>query len=321
MPLIVIRLHPKKPATGSDFTQYLEGLKIEVADRSFADPDGRLPAHVLGSAKYDPTDANSTIVQHVVLGPPAGPPPAPPTVSPASIATAAIDVTMPANEYLNPDLVLTVTRTIAGDTTPLAVKDLNYNVDLDAAPLPGTNSPVAYANLEPVSLYVAVPAALTGLPAGTAFLEVPTDGTPPSYQAVLKAMKAVVAKDPGSGSPPDLAALTAAQCRHIAREIVFNRILEPLPKPPDNKSLEDLYKEPGSDKDARNQFEADLVTYNAVHSTRAEALTKYVYGVSAALACQANTQSTTQVELTIPVFPGLAPVSGAVRTVSVVVSQ
>lgn len=319
MPVIVMRLHPDKPTSGTKFTDYLEGLKIEVADRSFADPDGRLPAHVLGSAVYDPADPGSTIVQHVEPGPPAGPPPAPPTIVPAAAATAAVETTLPAQEYLSRDLVLTVTRTIGGDTTPLVVKDLNYNVDLDGGSLPGNNSPGAYAALGPVSLYLAVPAALTGLPAGTAFLEVPADGTPPPYQAVLKAMQAVVARDPGPGSPPDLTALTAAQCRHIAREIVFNRVLEPLPLP--SKPLEVLYRDTGSDETARRQFEADLITYYAVHGTRADVLAKYVYGVSAALACQAKTTAATQVGMTMPIFPGLPPVSGQVPMVSLAVTQ
>jgi hypothetical protein len=308
MSVIVIRLHPEKPTSGADFTSYLQGLRIEVGDRSFADPDAKKPAALLGSAVYDITDPASTIVQHND------------TVAPfleGSVATAAIEVPTPAaGEYLGRDLVLTITRTVAGDTTPVTMKDFNFNVGLAPGALP-VPDPVAYAALDPVAVYVALPAPLVGLPAGTTFLSVPTDGTPPPYDAVLKAMQTVVAKDPGPGSPPDLAALTPVQCRHIAREIVYNRILEPLPEP--TKPLEDLYR--GADETARRQFEADLITYYAVHGTRAEVLAKFVYGVSAALASEQKSEAATQVGLTVPVFPGLALPSGNVPTVSVVVSQ
>jgi hypothetical protein len=318
VPVIVIRLHPDKPTSGTAFSDYLVGLRIEVADRSFADPDGRLPADVLGTAFYDPADSTSTIVQHVELGPPAGPPPAPPTILAACAATAAIEIPVPVGEYLSSDLRLTVGRTVAGVTTPIIVKDINYNVDVAPGSLPAANGPAAYASLDPVAAYLALPPSLTGLPAGTGFLEVPSDGTPPPYAAVLLAMQAVVAKDPGPAAPADLAALTPAQCRHLAREIVFNRYLEPLPQPA--KPLEQLYRSTGSDETARRQFEADLVTYYAVRGTRAEVLAKYIYGVSAALACRANTVAAAQAGLTVPVFPGLPGAAGQ-STVSVVVTQ
>jgi hypothetical protein len=265
---------------------------------------------VLGTAFYDITDPNSNIVQHNDTAIPFGP---------GSVATAAIEVPTPgAGEYLGRDLVLTVTRTVGGQTTPVTVKDFNFNVQLAPGTMP-IQDPNVYAALDPVAAYVALPAPLIGLPAGTTFLEVPTDGTPPPYDAVLKAMQTVVAKDPGPGSPPDLAALTPVQSRHIAREIVYNRILEPLPEP--TKPLEELYRDQSSDETARRQFEADLVTYYAVHGTRAEVLAKFVYGVSAALACEQKSKAATRVGLTIPVFPGLTLPSGNVPTVSVVVSQ
>jgi hypothetical protein len=317
MAVIVIRLHPLKPVTPTNvaiFTSSLVGLKIEVADRSFADPDGSQPAGVLGSASYLPGNTNSTIVQHEMsLGG------LPPLIVPAPVATAAIKISAPVDEYLGRDLVLTVTRTTGGATTPLDVRDLNFNVAVDAGPLPAAPVPAPYAALGPVAAYVAVPPAVTALPPGTTFLDVPTDGSPVPFDAVLKAMKAVVALDPGAANPPDLTALTPAQCRHIAREIEFNRILEPLPTPPDGKTLEKLYS--GSEEDARRQFEADLITYYAVHTAKSDVLTKYVFGVSAALAAQALSQNTTQVGLTVPVLPGLFPGSLSVPTISVVVSQ
>lgn len=312
MPVLVIRLHPDKPTSGENFASYLTGLKIEVRDRSFGDPDGRGADSVLGSASYDPADPHATIVQHLD---------ALPFVGPAAAATAAIVVADPpaVPEYLGPDLALTVTRTVGGESTPIVVQDLNYDVGLDAGVLPPVPAPALYAALGPTALYLALPPSPAGLPAGTAVVELPTDGSAPPFAAVLKAVEAVLAKDPGPGHPPDIAALTPAQCRHIAREIAFNRTLNPLPEPP--APLETLYRDVGSDDTARRQFEGDLVTYYAVHSTTADALARYVYGVSAALACAAKSRAATQVALTVPVFPGLPSTAGRTATIPVVVTR
>ncbi|MFE0458303.1 hypothetical protein ACFW1A_03455 [Kitasatospora sp. NPDC058965] len=312
MPVLVIRLHPDKPTSGANFTSYLTGLKIEVSERSFGDPDGRAAGSVLGSAHYDPADPAATVVQHLDTLPFAGPAPA---------ATAAVVVAAPpaVPEYLGPNLALTVTRTVGGVPTPIVVKDLNYDVDLDAGPLPVLADPVLYAALGPTALYLALPPSPAGLPVGTAVVDLPTDGSAPSFTAVQKAVEAVLAKDPGAAHPVDITALTPAQCRHIAREIVFNRTLNPLPQPP--QPLESLYRDVGSDDTARRQFEGDLVSYYAVHGTEADTLAKYVHGVSTALACAAKSHAAAQVGLAVPVFPGLSSSAGTSAAIPVVVSQ
>lgn len=307
MSVIVIRLHPKNPVDAVDFEPYLTGLRIAIADRSFTDPKGVDAVHQLGVAEYDPADPNSTIVQHVEAA-----------VGPTTVATAAIEIPdpLPFAEYLTPDLRVTVTRTPPNKPTQtIAVKDINFNVGVRAGSLPPANSAVVYAQLSPVALYIPLPPPLAGLPPGTAYLDIPTDGSALPYDAVLNAMQIVVAADPGGGI--DLAALTPAQCQHIAREIVANRTIDPLPDP---GPLQNLYRKPGN-ADARRDFESALLTYYVVRSTRAEVLAKFVYSVSAALACQATSQATTQVGLTLPVFPGLDFASGAVPQTSVVVSQ
>lgn len=317
MAVILIRIHPLKPVAPADvgaFTDALAGLKVDVSDRSFADPDGVLPADAIGSASYLPADPNSRIVQHEMsLGG------IPPLIVPAPVATAAIEMAAPVNEYLGRDLVLTVTRTVAGDVTPIVISDLNFNVAVDAGAMPVAPDPMLYAALSPIAAYLPIPPAITGLPPGTTFLDVPTDGSPVPFDAVVKAMKAVVALDPGAADRPDLTALAPVQCRHIAREIEFNRILEPLPVPADGKTLETLYS--GADEDARKQFEADLITYYAVHTAKADVLAKYVFGASAALAAQALSRNTTTAGLTVPVFPGLFASSVSAPAISVAVSQ
>lgn len=306
MSLIVIRLHPQDPTDGITFQAALEGLEIKVAERSFADPKGTV--HVLGTAKFDPADPNATILQHLHL---------PPTVFPRPAATALVFIPDPFGfpEYVGPDLVLTITRTVAPNPPQtILFKEINYNVDIVPGPLPPPD-PFVYMSLFPVSLYVTLPKAQVGLGPNIAFLDIPTDGTPPPFQAVLDAMNKVLAKDPNA--PVDLTKLTVEQCRHIANEIVSNRVLDPLPAPP--MPLEELY-EPGHDTE-RRQFEADLLTYGTTHTTRAEVLTKFIYSVSAALACEALSNTVTEIGFSFPILPGLAPQGGKVAEATVVITQ
>jgi len=307
--VIVIRLHPTKPTDGLTFEQSLEGLTITVADRSFADPQGT--AHVLGTAVYDPPPpANPTIVQHQMsfMDP-----------TPAPVATAAIEVPDPLGyaEYGNPDLRVTIERAPSGGgaTETILNHDINFNIDLATVPMPAGPDPIAYMQLGPVSLYLAIPPSSIALGPGVAFLEVPTDGSPPPYQAVHDAVTTVLAADPTGAV--DLTALTVDQCRQIANEIVNNRMLDPLPVP--KTALEQLYG--GGHEDDRRQFESDLQTYYTVHNTRADVLTKFIYSMSAALACEQRTNAATQVGFSFPILPGLTPTGLKVAQATVVVSQ
>jgi hypothetical protein len=306
--VIVIRLHPDKPTDGMTFEQSLEGLTITVADRSFTDPKGT--ANVLGTAVYDPSHpANDTIVQHQMslLDP-----------TPAPVATAAIEIADPLgySEYGTPDLTLTVQRTPSGGGAAETIvnHDINFNIDLASGPLPAPD-PVDYMQLDPVSLYLTIPPSSVALGPGVAFLEVPTDGTPPPYDAVHQAVTTVLAADPGGVVDPS--ALTVDQCRYIANEIVNNRMLDPFPVP--SKPLEQLYA--GGAEDERRQFESDLQTYYTVHNTRADVLTKFIYSMSAALACEQRTAAATAVGFSFPILPGLTPKGLKVAEATVVVSQ
>jgi hypothetical protein len=234
---------------------------------------------------------------------------------PAATALIVIPDPLGFPEYIAPDLVLTITRTVAPDPPQtILYKEINYNVDLIPGGLP---LPIAalYQTLLPVSLYVALPKAHIGLGPGIAFLDIPADGTPPPFEAVRDAMNKVLARDPNAAV--DLTTLTVEKCRHIANEIVSNRFLDPLPSPP--MPLEELY-EPGHDTE-RQQFEANLLSYSTVHGTRAEVLTKYIYSVSAALACEKLTDTATAIAFTFPIMPGLAPQGGKIAEATVVVTQ
>jgi hypothetical protein len=291
--LIIIRLHPVEPTDGVSFATYLANLKITVLERRFSNPSGA--GNVVGTAAHDPNPAVSRIFQHLA-----------PPLLPAATAVVVITAAPGYPEYLSTDLVLQVER----GGKKILDQRIHYNVDvLKSVPIPPGN-PLVYAALGPVGLYLPLPDPKIGLDPSLAYVEMPTDGTPPNFNALRAAVLKVLAKDPG-GAPPDLGALTPDQCVHIAREIINNRALEPLPAPPTPLTLADLYA-PGSPPphdNERRKFEADLTTYYTVHGARADVLAKFIFSMSAAEACAKKSQIADRVGFRFPVLPGL-PVNG-----------
>ncbi len=313
--LIIIRLHPASPTDGPTFTSYLTGLSITVSDMSVANPQGM--NNPIGVAFYNPADPASTIVQHFLSIIP--PPPAL-----AAVATAAI-VINPAKEpplypeYVTSDLRLTITR----GTLTIVDQSLNYNVGVDTgAVVPAGLDPAAYAALGPVALYLALPNPGVGLDPSLAYVNVPTNGSPPGYDELLAAIQKVYAKDPGGVFDINSSPLTAAQARHIAYEILSNRQLNPLPSPPD--ALEGLYTLPNASSSSvateRQQFESDLTAYYSTNNTQAEVLAQYVFALSAALVCEKQTNNATNAGFELPVLPGIAGSSGKTTGTDVILS-
>ncbi len=121
---------------------------------------------------------------------------------------------------------------------------------------------------------------------------------------------------------PNLGALSAEQCRNIAREIVWSQ-QPPPPQPPD--SVGQLYSNPpnagpmlnGTTPNQleadRQQFEASLMSYYALADTAADRLIGFVYSLSAAIACEQRSLTATQAMLELPANSAAAgggPVSG-----------
>jgi hypothetical protein len=312
--VIVIRLHPKKPTTGAQFTTDLTGLTITLSEMSVSDPKGTAPAHVIGTAFYDPTNSASRIVQDLM----------PPFYAvPAAAATAVIDVGAfePPGyaEYQTSDVRLTITR----GTQKLVDTSVNYNVPMETgvALLNGDDpgAPFQYASFTSVALYLALPTAGAGVGPGQAFVDVPSDGSPPNYDALLAAVTTVLNADPGAGF--DIKKLTVDQCRHIAYEIVWNRALNPLPSI-DADTLAQYYTSPGSsghDTD-RQQFESNLVTYSTTSNTQADTLAKYVYALSAALQCEQLSKDAKNAGFAMPILPGAPSATGKVADTDVILS-
>jgi Tc toxin complex TcA C-terminal TcB-binding domain len=302
--LLIIRLHPVEPITGDEFTNYLNGLSIVAHDVSFNAPDGSAPA--FGTATYiapttlppspspNPTpvqDPNNRITQHfsITLG-----------LQPGefvrnffAIATAVIQIPDPpaGGEYQTADVRLVITR----NGNEIAHKPIYYNVPVAPAPIPA--DPNTFPGLQPISLHLALPSSVQ--PSPTVIL--PEDGTAPNFAVLRTAVETVLNVDPGSTA--GIADLTSAQCRHIAYEIIWDRMAYPIPLP--KRSLEEIYTDPQSDDDERDRriFEGDLLTYYTRHNAEAERLKTFIFSLSAAIWCEDQSRLATRAGFHFPVFP------------------
>ncbi|MCY7282514.1 MAG: insecticidal toxin complex protein, partial [Cyanobacteria bacterium CAN_BIN43] len=305
--LLVIRLHPVEPITGNAFTSYLNGLSIAAHDLSFTDPTGAAtPA--LGPATYiapttlppspspDPTpvqDPDTRIVQHFGITP--GGLPGDFVRSFSAVATAVIQIPDPpaGGEYRTADVRLVITR----NGNEIAHKPIYYNVPVAPAPIPA--DPNAFPGLQPISLHLALPSSASASPT----VVLPEDGTSPNFANLRTAVETVLNADPGSTA--EIATLNSAQCRHIAYEIIWDRMAYPIPLP--KRSLEDIYTGPqASDSDDerdRRIFEGDLLIYYTKHNAEAERLKTFIFSLSAAIWCEDKSRLETQAGFHFPVFP------------------
>jgi hypothetical protein len=292
MPLIIVRLHPVEPVSGSDFSDYLDELTISAFDISLANLDGVLLGQASFLAPEDEDEpqtpnADTSIVQHVER-----------FALPLrrAVATAVIAVNGDP-EHRTSDVRLEISRN--GGT--IIHQAVYYNVPMAGGDMP---APGAFENLGPTSLYLALPAPGQEVEPGEAFVELPVDGTPPSFAAVREAVETVLAQDPGDGSI-DIARLTPAQSRHIAFEIVWNRELHPLPTPSPFLSLAQMYTGPqdaeDDDEAARQRFEAELSSYYAVRNAEAGRLATFVFSMSAALFAEQQSEEAARVGFSFPV--------------------
>jgi hypothetical protein len=252
--LLVIRLHPVEPISGNDFLSYLAGLTITAFEISFNNQAGSQ----INQAQYLPPDNPATrIVQHFDGG----------TLK--AIATAVIEIPTPpaGGEYRTADIRLEITR----GSSAIIHKQTYYNVPVRAGgfpvpPAPPIN-PLVFTTWPETSLHLALPSPGQQL---STTLAVPEDGTAPNFANLRTAVETVLNADPGSTT--GIANLTAAQCRHIAYEIIWDRMAYPLPKP--KRALEKIYTGPlkaDSDEERdRRIFEGDLLTYYTRHNAEAD---------------------------------------------------
>jgi hypothetical protein len=347
--LIVIRIVPPQPLEPGVFqSDYLSPsigpLQITAFELSFNDPTvGKnlgtvkfvgapalpsptspipLPA-VMKAPKYSPNPTTG-IIQNYGVEPSLG------TSSAyflhAAVATAVIEIPTAAKIE---NLRLVAQWGSGAGATPVPVNQLYYDVQTSAGPAPDLNgwSPSASslsAEGDPWLQQLA-PSAYLHLPAAPSSsnpfsFSIPTDGTPPSFDDLLKAVRQITSLDPGG--TPDLGNLPLDKCRNIAYEIVWSQ-QPPPPQPPE--SLVDMYSNepnhgpmlsgttPNQHEANRQQFEASLMSYYALADMAAERLTGFVYSLSAAIACEQRSLAATQAMLELPANSAAAgggPVSG-----------
>jgi hypothetical protein len=220
--LIVIRIVPQTPVEAEEFTSYLNPsnpsgpslgpLQIKAFDLSFSSVDNQPPGQPVGTAVYAaPSKPPSRTAQSPL---PALPATAaqysagtgivqqydyvPATMSESdyyqleSVATAIIEVVAPTN-FENLRLEVQWGSDPGATTIPIALDF--YDVAVVPGPAPDPN---AWDALSP-SLYIQLPA-----PPGAAnpfALQLPTDGTPPAFDTLLKAVQTVLLQgDPGTAN-------------------------------------------------------------------------------------------------------------------------
>ncbi|AUX43626.1 hypothetical protein SOCE26_050780 [Sorangium cellulosum] len=308
---IIIRLHPEEPVSGVGFGDFLADLVITAVDLSLGAPSPTSAGvRQLGQASFTSSVATTRIVQHTYV--PAIAP------EPAAVATAVIELIAPWPEHEDPDVWLRVER----NGSRIANIRVHYNtpqVTLTAAELANKAD---YPLLEPTSLYLTLPPPGREIDPTDAHVELPSDGSPPNFADLLTAVRLVLQHENSGATPsPAIEDLTAAQCRHVAFELVYERTLFPFAGPATG-NLAFLYTEPQASSDgnrnARRQFEANLLSYEATHDARAQLLTGYVVALAAALRCEQRSIQADLVGLTVPVRldPNVSP-TGKVRDVEV----
>jgi|APLak6261663543_1056040.scaffolds.fasta_scaffold00218_3 hypothetical protein len=306
--LLVIRLHPVEPISGDDFTNYLNGLSIDAHEVSFNDPAGNGAA--FGTANYiapnlpaSPSpnpipipDPNNRITQHFSINPVSISPPES-ARSFLAVATAVIEIPTPpaGGEYNTADIRLVIKR----GSNQTDHKQIYYNVPVAPAPIPG--DPNTFPGLGPISLHLALPSpgqqlSVTGL--------LPEDGTAPNFSALRTAVENVLNVEPGNLN--DIANLSREKSKHIAYEIIWDRMAYPLPVPK-GSSLEQMYtgpKKPDSDEERdRRIFEGELLTYYTKHNAEADRLANFIYSMSAAIWCEEESKKAPRVGFHFPVIP------------------
>ncbi len=223
--LIIIRITPQQALDPGAFAGYLNPtglgpLQITAFELSFNNPlEGRNigtavfvaattapspttpsivpPVPVFKSPKYSASPASGIVQQYDLAA----------AVSPLSaffqleaVATAVIEV--PATTIIA-NLRLVAQWGSGAGATPVPIDDLTfYDVQLSAGPAPDLNSwlpttpqPDPWGAL-PASLYLQLPAPPTT--AKPFSFQLPSDGTPPSFDALLKAVQKILSEDPGA---------------------------------------------------------------------------------------------------------------------------
>ncbi|MGA2167154.1 MAG: neuraminidase-like domain-containing protein [Terracidiphilus sp.] len=241
---------------------------------------------------------------------------------PASVATAIIPLNPSPAAGTYADISVVATRTTASGPVTLPMPSAFYNVLVTqgAPPAPDQYQGIS---LSQTSLYIALPPPPNP---NTVSLTIPTDGSAPNFDALIKAMKLAIANDPTYFTGPnDISALSVDDCTRLAYDIMWSQ-QNTLPAPPD--PLESLYTNPpnpgGSTSSSsssstnnleqdRQKFEGTLNSFYSIPNATAERLVKFVAAASVAVFCEQTSLNSTAALVEFPVDPS-SSFAGAVES-------
>jgi hypothetical protein len=319
---ILVRIIPSKPVSPTAFRAALQNVVITAYDKSIRpgtdrtlgttsglaglpDTTGQRPIVVPPLVVHNnPWKLDNSIIQHL----------RPTLLTPLSVATAVIIVdpaqiggTLEYPTSTSFDVSLKLTQQGGGNPSAVISESvIDFNIQATTASLSTAQFTYIQAATD---IYLSVDVPKIALPDGTAVVTLNRDGHPPSFDTLRDAINMVLSKDQTIGAPSVEAMttfLTSAQAQQIASELIYNRILDPPPKPPlPTASLaipiggqapifEDLYTDEGTgiaqDIDQmRQKFEGERTSYYALRNSDALQLANYVFSLVTAVQAELYT--------------------------------
>lgn len=304
--LIILKILPLQPVVASDFTSTLEDLTITAYDLTVEDSVNGVQ---IGSATSKPNPPPAphkllrTIFQDFTES--AG------TRTLQSVGTAVFITEAPPGhiEYLSPtsyDIRFVINR----GGIEMTGQYLEYNIPLTHV----TEMHAAeetYIGLTP-SAYLQLPPQAQPPQSDVGYVQLNSNGQAPDFDSLRQAVNRVLDKDHPTGDSTGLSELevrttplTAAQSTQIAREITWNRSLNPTPNV-SSADLATMYTLLSNSSSTPNtelqQFQSQLSSYHNSLDATATQLTQYVFAASAAIFCERQTLAAKAAGLTFPVI-------------------
>jgi hypothetical protein len=331
--VIILRLIPTKPVSVTEFDKWISNLTITAYDLTVQDTLGGVVVATATNIAATPP-ADQPLDLGVVVGSAttivAAPPPPPavqldpnifldepilsdplaliPVRAPVSTATAVLVMQSQSARF---DLRFEITRVPKTHLDKIADTIVEYNLIPHSEK---SSDPNFYTDMTP-DAYIRIPPLEPTAPN----IRPTSNGQPPKFQDVFKAVNMVLTSDDSSTLDALTDALTFQQCTQIAANISWNRSAIPLSTVDVKSGVGSLYTSPipaipvaDSDKPTpvisaadqtkyRTQFEGQLSAYYSSFNASTSLLSNLVFATSAAVCCERLTSQATLAGLTFPV--------------------
>ena len=316
--LIILKIVPTRPTLAATFAQALRGLKITAYDINIQSLQGI----EIGSASGVPQPEEPLVIT-----------PEFPRLETSIIQNYASHMGGPQS------LKSVATAVIVVDTAPglppRPFYDLRFKIESNGLDLIDS---IIEHNVQPYHLevlsqnqqdyiamesdvYIRLPASNVNGETPIAFVPLPADGQPPAFRSLLGAINTVLSiHAEGDSHRLELSRdpLSVGQAKQIASSIIWNRSLNPPPKPRHAANgFEELYTlaegardvDPDVDED-RKKFEDRLLGYHSTHDAEVIRLAGYIYAVSSAIFAERASSTATIAQITLPVDRGSQRTTG-----------